>query len=518
MRLSSFSITFIFLFILFLAGCSSELPEIPATDEAIEPAEHILPMRLVGDINRFADGESTRGASTTTTSWNENDSLYVQFQTTQGVIDGVAIYRSGDWQVHYWGSQSPDASSSAKVYHLCNIANPTSSPIGLSARSGVYADTLATYVYEEGVLTLTARLNPLTGRIRFRGTSGQSLTFSGLRWFSAYDTKGNLSTATGEVTLNVGSDGYTPYVYGSFADANERSLFVEQDVDNLFQKQFVNGVLDAGRSGYVSIPTATSHSGWAMTKSYREFTVSGHGKTVSIKMRRVNPGTFWMGRAGNWDFASPVHSVTITNTYYMCETEVTQDLWYAVTGSFNGGSGSEYWSSTYGSEGSCPAYYISYLHCESFLKTLNKMLASQMSSGEQFRFPTEAEWEFAAKGGTKSKGYYYAGSNNISDVAWYNSSKTHPVKTKAANELGLYDMSGNVGEWCEDWYKDYTKNAQTDPRVTERGTAENRVRRGGSWENNMSVNCCVAYRAYLWPLDCDNHTGFRLCLGAPIEQ
>jgi len=510
MKPSSFYITSIFLSLLFLAGCSSELPEIPATDEATEPAEHILPMRLVGDINRFADGESTRGASTTTTSWNENDSLYVQFQTTQGVIDGVAIYRSGDWQVHYWGSQSPDASSSAKVYHLCNIANPTSSPIGLSAKSGVYADTLATYVYEEGVLTLTARLNPLTGRIRFRGTSGQSLTFSGLRWFNAYDTKGKLATTTGEVMLTVGSDGYTPYVYGSFADANERSLFVLQDEDNLFQKRFVNGVLDAGRSGYVSIPTATSHSGWTMTKSYREFTVSGHGKTVSIKMRRVDPGTFWMGKAANENVATPVHSVTLTETYYMCETEVTQELWYAVMGQSPTSGGSS-WSSSYGIGDNYPAYCISYEDCQSFLTALNSKLSSQLGSGEQFRFPTEAEWEFAAKGGNKSKGYTYAGSNTIDDVAWYKNSSgaTHLVKTKAANELGLYDMSGNVYEWCYDWYGSYSSNNQTDP--TGPSTGSNRVLRGGSWCNDAE-NCRVAYRYNDTPTSRLSIIGFRLAL------
>jgi formylglycine-generating enzyme len=106
-----------------------------------------------------------------------------------------------------------------------------------------------------------------------------------------------------------------------------------------------------------------------------------------------------------------------------------------------------------------------------------------MSSGRKYRLPTEAEWEYAARGGNRSQGYQYAGSNNLDEVAWYDSkegSKTKPVKQKKPNELGLYDMSGNVWEWCSDWYGSYASHSATNPKGPSTGTS--RVLRGGSWD------------------------------------
>ena len=245
----------------------------------------------------------------------------------------------------------------------------------------------------------------------------------------------------------------------------------------------------------------------------RTFTVTGNGKTVTFKMIKVDGGTFQMGRFGSDDV---IHSVTLTKDYYMGESEVTQALWYAVTG--QSPSYPEYrWSSTYGLGDEYPSYNISYEDCQSFLSALNSKLFSQLGSGEQFRFPTEAEWEFAAKGGNKSNGYIYSGSNTIDDVAWYssNSSSTnHPVKTKAANELGLYDMTGNVGEWCYDRHGSYSSSAQTDPTGPNSGGT--RVIRGGSWDFPDSY-CRVEGRLYDTPTRRNNNSGFRLALGAPIE-
>ncbi|MBR4242703.1 MAG: SUMF1/EgtB/PvdO family nonheme iron enzyme [Bacteroidaceae bacterium] len=250
----------------------------------------------------------------------------------------------------------------------------------------------------------------------------------------------------------------------------------------------------------------------------RTFTVTGNGKTVIFKMIKVEGGTFQMGRAGSEDVETPVHSVTLTKTYYMCETEVTQALWYAIMGLSPTSDGSRQWNSTEGLGDNYPAYYISYEDCPSFLSALNSKLSSQLGNGEQFRFPTEAEWEFAAKGGNKSKGYTYSGSNTIGDVAWYKSnsnSTTHPVKTKSPNELGLYDMSGNVDEWCYDWYSDYYSSAQTDPTGDTWGSY--RVLRGGSWPY-IAEFCRVAFRRYNSPMFFRyNDYGLRLALGAPIE-
>lgn len=227
---------------------------------------------------------------------------------------------------------------------------------------------------------------------------------------------------------------------------------------------------------------------------------------VKFKMIPVEHGTFLMGESAEGVNGSHVHSVTLTKDYYIGETEVTQGLWYAVMGQKPTSNGSA-WSSSYGVGDNYPAYYISYEDCEQFLTKLNQM------TGQNFRFPTEAEWEFAAKGGNKSKGYTYAGSNVIENVAWYtdnSGSSTHAVKTKAANELGLYDMSGNVQEWCYDWYDSYSSSAQTDPTGPTSGS--DRVIRGGNWYDGAWL-CRCALRIHDTPFErYDDRLGFRLAL------
>ena len=219
------------------------------------------------------------------------------------------------------------------------------------------------------------------------------------------------------------------------------------------------------------------------------FTVTGNGKTVTFNMKLVEAGTFQMGSdaADDNDWDKPVHSVTLTKDYYMGETEVTQALWYAVMGSVFLG----YRSSN------LPVDWVSWDDCQTFITKLNAL------TGATFRLPTEAEWEFAAKGGKKSQGYTYAGSNTIEDVAWYSENSyslgssspdygTHAVATKAPNELGLYDMSGNVEEWCQDWFGHYSSSAQTDPTGATSGSS--RVNRGGCWRNDAR-DCRVSERS-----------------------
>ena len=192
---------------------------------------------------------------------------------------------------------------------------------------------------------------------------------------------------------------------------------------------------------------------------------------VKFNMVKIKGGTFRMGATSeqsNYDNdEKPVHSVTLSD-YYMGETEVTQELWEAVMGSN---------PSRFMGDNQRPVERVSWDDCQEFIKKLNQL------TGKEFRLPTEAEWEYAARGGKYSRGYKYSGSNNSDEVAWYGTNsgdKTHPVATKKANELGLYDMSGNVLEWCNDWYGDYHSNSQTNPTGPSEG--EYRVLRGGSWD------------------------------------
>lgn len=203
---------------------------------------------------------------------------------------------------------------------------------------------------------------------------------------------------------------------------------------------------------------------------------------ISFNMIRVDGGTFTMGATNEQvsDAGSsekPVHQVTLL-PYYIGETEVTQALWEKVMGSNP--------SNLKGSN--LPVEQVSWYDCQEFILKLNK------KTGQEFRLPTEAEWEFAARGGNKSQGYIYSGSNNVGKVAWYYDNmknQTHNIKTKKANELGLYDMSGNVWEWCLDWYGDYPSSAQTNPTGPSSGSL--RVFRGGCWHSH-AWGCRVSLR------------------------
>lgn len=220
---------------------------------------------------------------------------------------------------------------------------------------------------------------------------------------------------------------------------------------------------------------------------------------VSFNMIYVEGGRFTMGATleqGYDCFADerPTHQVTLSD-YYIGQTEVTQELWVAVMGnnpSYNIGNSR------------LPVEQVSWNDCQEFIQKLNRL------TGKRFRLPTEAEWEFAARGGNQSKGYKYSGSNRIDDVAWYDGNSggaTHEVAICAPNQLGIYDMSGNVNEWCSDWYGEYSSSSQTDPTGPADGSY--RVLRGGSWYT-FAIGCRVADRGGVTPDYLDNGGGFRL--------
>ena len=222
-------------------------------------------------------------------------------------------------------------------------------------------------------------------------------------------------------------------------------------------------------------------------------------KDVEFTMVAVEGGTFSMGSNDGGNDEKPIHQVTL-DSYCIGQTEVTQELWQTVMG-----SNPSYFKGT-----SNPVENVSYNDCIDFINQLNTLLKDQLPQGRKFRLPTEAEWEFAARGGSKSKGYKYSGSNSISTVAWYDGNsgdKTHPVKQKASNELGLYDMSGNVYEWCSDWKGSYSSSPQNNPKGPSNG--KYRVLRGGSWYM-VEQSFRPAHRNDSDPGNRLNHFGLRL--------
>jgi formylglycine-generating enzyme required for sulfatase activity len=226
-------------------------------------------------------------------------------------------------------------------------------------------------------------------------------------------------------------------------------------------------------------------------------------KSIESKMVMIDGGTFTMGcvLAGDsecYAWEKPRHTVTL-NTFYMGKYDVTQKEWKALMGTTP--------DKKYCAE--CPVVYVTWFDAQLFINKLNQI------SGKNYRLPTEAEWEYAAKGGNKSHGYKYAGGNESKTVAWWDSTVSlyvHPAGEKKANELGLFDMSGNVWQWCADWFNEkyYSTGPSNNPPGPEKEKGNgSRVVRGGSWWG-PERDCRVANRDMYPPDSKDDDVGFRI--------
>lgn len=220
-------------------------------------------------------------------------------------------------------------------------------------------------------------------------------------------------------------------------------------------------------------------------------------KGLEYPMVFVEGGTFSMGSddSGVSSNEKPAHQVFLSS-YCIGKYEVTQELWEAVMGS----------NPSYFKGSRKPVEQVPWEDCQEFIRKLNSL------TGKYFKLPTEAQWEYAARGGNTSLGYYYSGGKESDNVAWHernSDNKTHDVGTKYPNELGLYDMSGNVWEWCSDWYGSYSYSSQTDPTGPTNGSS--RIIRGGCWCSDAWY-CRVSNRDFRSPDIRSLYIGLRLCL------
>ncbi len=340
--------------------------------------------------------------SDTESDWKEGDKIYISFTVDGGITCGEAVYSNGVWGVSYYGALTKDVSTKCVAVYFDNSDYSTNSFVKLTENTAIYEDAEGSYVFKDGVLSVTADLTPKTGRIRFAGTDNDKIKIYGIKTYSSYDSySGKYTESSTMLTLTV-SNGYTPYIYGEFTDATQPRLNIITS-NSAYTRVLPTTIFNKGESGYMTIPTETSHNGWM--------------NSVIFKVNGV-------------EFAM-IPVVYSSGNFLLAETETTNELYNAVMG-------------TTKSYPKRPVSLISVSNMDSFISKLNTL------TGLSFSYPSFEKWIYAAKGGNKSKGYTYSGSNNIDEVAWCSSNSSsalHDVRQKLPNELGFYDMSGNVSEY-----------------------------------------------------------------------
>jgi formylglycine-generating enzyme required for sulfatase activity len=275
----------------------------------------------------------------------------------------------------------------------------------------------------------------------------------------------------------------------------------------------ISGCTFTGWTPTTGVSNSSNRNTTVLMSQHRALTANFTGSptnsgSINIEIIFVAGGTFTMGCTPEQgsdcqDREIPAHQVTV-NDFYITKYPITQAQWIAVMGNNN--------PSHFREETSRPVENINWDDIQIFITNLNHI------TDRQYRLPTEAEWEYAARGGVSGTGYRYAGSDDIDSVAWYSGnsvSRTWPVGRKEPNVLGIYDMSGNVSEWVNDWYGRYTELDKDNPVGPHTGTS--RVTRGGSW-NDPARSCRVSNRDGRVPSERNNFTGFRLVLLPEIHQ
>ena len=392
----------------------------------------------------------------------------------------------------------------------------------VNPRVTITLDTHEARLLPNHTLTLTATCSPIDVDL---AVTSSNLGVAIPRFVNGTIMVVGVAEGTATITVNAADGWGNPdecvvTVYTELGDTNCDGYINIADVTELIDyllsgdaSQINQANADTDQNGSVNIADVTElidyllngHWSWEELQRQTEtFTVNG----VTFTMVAVEGGTFTMGAseddADAYDNEKPAHQVVLSS-YSIGETEVTQALWQAVMGSN---------PSSFTGDLSRPVERVSWNDCQNFITKLNEL------TGKNFRLPTEAEWEFAARGGNQSQGYKYSGSNTIGDVAWYydnsyamgsNSSDfgTHAVATKTPNELGLYDMSGNVYEWCQDLWSYYSSESQINPTGPASGSS--RVYRGGCW-NSYARYCRESHRSGKSPTFSIYNLGLRLAL------
>ena len=352
----------------------------------------------------------------------------------------------------------------------------------------------------EGFYDIEARLahhKTVTQQIQVVAGQPQQITLNPIPIYGSLDIVSNPHDAA--ITIDGKLVGNTPFTVEQILEGNHVVTLKKEGYTT--EKKEV--IIKEGLTESLSVPLKEGGDNLS-------FTVNG----VSFTMVPVEGGTFTMGATSEQgsdanDVEKPAHSVTLSS-YYIGETEVTQELWQAVMG-FTVAQQRDKTNNNWTLKGigsNYPMYYISWTECQTFISRLNSL------TGRSFRLPTEAEWEFAARGGDQSRGYRYSGGNDLGSVCWYevnSGNETHPVKTKSPNELGIYDMSGNVWEWCQDWFSPncYGNSPSRNPAGPSSGSY--RVLRGGSWYDSTGI-CRVSFRSYGAPNYRGDGLGLRLAL------
>lgn len=370
---------------------------------------HTCTMILQGGLTGY---DQTTRSSDDEAVWADSSRVYLQFLNGKERIAGEALYSAeqDSWSVSYYGSLPEGTSLTCEAIYFENIDSITTAGLVVTNElTAIYEDLKGTYFYENEELTVVANLTPKTGRIRFTGDAKTKMKLTGITSYSSYEPRSNHYMTTNKL-IEVATDANetTPYIYGYYTNDTTKYISVMAN-DYAFTKACKASVLERGKSGYMSIPTLSSCNGWE--------------KGLRIRVKGVE---FLMIPCPDFDTKS---------SFAIGETEVTQELYQAVMGT-NPSSNNA--SLQYPVERIYPS------NCTSFINALNQLTSLT------FSLPTSDQWIYAARGGSSSQGYTYSGSNDADDVAWYadnSNSKTHKVKTKQSNELGIYDMSGNVREY-----------------------------------------------------------------------